>query len=77
MQILIIHRKKYCKYGDIHVHVALLNYEASVFTHIPSSDANLLEQKEVFGIKSSTPTGSVWYTNMPIIALFWSTNLYM
>ena len=34
----------------------------SVFTHVSSSHADLLKQKNVFTIeKNSTPTGLVWY----------------
>ena len=48
----------------------------SVFTHVTSIYANLLEQKKVFALeKSSTPTGLVWDTNMAAVSLFWETNM--
>ena len=48
----------------------------SVFTHVASIYANLLEQKKAFALeKSSTPTGLVWDTNMAAVSLFWDTNM--
>ena len=48
----------------------------SVFTHVASIYAKLLEQKEAFTKeKSSIPTGLVWDTNMAAVSLFWETNM--
>ena len=52
------------------------NFVQSVFTHVASVFAKLLEQKKVFASeKSSTPTGLVWDTNMAAVSLFWNTNM--
>ena len=48
----------------------------SVFTHVASIYANLLEKKKVFTKeKISTPTELVWNTNMAAVLLFWNTNM--
>ena len=48
----------------------------SVFTHVASIYANLLEQKKPFAKeKSSTLRGLVWDTNMAAVSLFWDTNM--
>ena len=48
----------------------------SIFTHVASIYANLLEQKKAFTReKSSTPRRFSGYTNMATVSLFWNTNM--
>ena len=48
----------------------------SVFTHVASIYANLLEKKKAFAYeKSTTLRGLVWDTNMAAVSLFWDTNM--
>ena len=48
----------------------------SIFTHVASIYANLLEKKKAFSReKSSTPRGFSGYTNMASLSLFWNTNM--
>ena len=51
-------------------------YYKSVFTHVASICADLLEQKKAFASeKSSTSRGLVWDTNMAAVSLFWDNNM--
>ena len=48
----------------------------SVFIHVASIYANLLERKKALALeKSSTPIRLVWDTNMAAVSLFWDTNM--
>ena len=48
----------------------------SVFTHVASIYANLLEQKKALAKeKNATPRGLVWDTNMAAVSLFRDTNM--
>ena len=49
----------------------------SVFTHMSSIYANLLELKKnaLTREKKSTRRGQLWNTNMAVVSLFWNTNM--
>ena len=60
------------KFGRSPVPLYLLS---STFTHMSSSDVNLLDRKKVFTYeKSSTPTELVGSTNMTAFLLIWGTD---
>ena len=56
--------------------VVLNSRQQSVFIHVASIYANILNQKKAFALeKCPTPRGLVWDTNMAAVSLFWDTNV--
>ena len=67
---------RYNRQGKREICFAAKRVEQSVFTHVASIYANLLEQKKSFAYeKSSTPTGLVWDIAWPPFHCFGKSNM--